>query len=140
MKAKAFKLSAVILLAVMLLPLAASAGTSYQTYTYSIDGQMLASPDAYVPNRQLDYVALGLPAALNTPTDLVTDPKGNVYIADQGASKIYCLDSNLKFRFALSSFVNSNGINDSLNGCKGVFVTDDYIYVADTENNRIVIF
>ncbi len=135
----------------MVLPYVVSAA-AYQTYTYSIDGTQLSSPDAYTPNMQIDAVYMNLPRyidpadgkekqeTLNTPDDLVVDGDGNVYIADSGNSCIYALDSNYKFRFKISTFLNSHGISDGLAGCKGCYVTDKYIYVADTNNNRIVIF
>jgi len=128
-------------LAVLLtvLPLCVSAA-SYQTYTYSIGGTPLASPDAYVPNIAIDAAYMNLPEKMSMPCDLVVDEDGNVYIVDSGNSCIYALDSNYKFRFKISTFINSNGIDDALNGCKGCYVTKKYIYVADTQSNRIVIF
>ena len=133
------KFFAILFCFLMIAPVLASA-TSYQTYTYSIDGAQLLSPDAYVPNMQYDSELMQLPETLDSPYDLVVDKDLNVYIADAGNSCVYCLDSNYKFRFKLSSFVNDQGIDDRLAGCKGVFVTDKYIYVADTDNNRIVLF
>lgn len=133
------KIIAVLFCFLMVVPIFASA-TSYQSYTYSIDGAQLTSPDAYTPNKQYDSEAMRLPEVLNSPTDLIVDDKNNVYIADAGNSCIYCLDSSYVFRFKLQGFVNDQGINDSLSGCKGLFVSKKYIYVADTDNNRIVIF
>lgn len=150
MKNKYVRILAVLSCLLMLLPVVVSAA-SYKTYTYSIDGAQLLSPDAYTPNRQIDSVEMNLPVTvndkgeqvretLNTPDDLVVDSKGNVYIADSSNNCIYALDSNFKFRFKITSFVNSQGVDDALSGCKGCFVTDKYIYVADTNKNRIVIF
>ena len=150
MKNKYVRILAVLSCLLMLLPVVVSAA-SYKTYTYSIDGAQLLSPDAYTPNRQIDSAEMNLPMTvndkgeqvretLNTPDDLVVDSKGNVYIADSSNNCIYALDSNFKFRFKITSFVNSQGVDDALSGCKGCFVTDKYIYVADTNKNRIVIF
>ena len=139
MKKKFVRIFCVLAALLMVLPYAVMA-ISYQTYTYSIDGTQLSSPHAYTPNIQIDSTYMGLPEALNTPDDMVVDKAGNIYIADSGNSCVYALDSNFKFRFKISTFLNSNGIGDGLAGCKGVFVTDKYIYVADTNNNRIVIF
>ncbi len=50
----------VIFALIMALALPASAATPYQTYTYSIDGKALHSPDAYTPARQVDARAMGL--------------------------------------------------------------------------------
>ncbi len=139
MKKKKIRLLAVVFCLLILVPIAASAA-AYQTYTYSIDKEQLASPDAYTPNKQLDYVAMGMPEDFSAPSDLVSDTKGNIYIADSGNSCVYVYDSNYKFKFKLSTFINSHGINDRLNGCEGCFVTEDYVYVADTKHERIVIF
>ena len=139
MKRNTLKLITLSLCLLMLLPLTASAAP-YKTYTYSIDGNQLLSPDAYSPVMQIDSKYMGLPETLNSADDIVVDSKNNVYIADSGNNCIYALDENYKFRFKIKSFTNSEGIPDSLAGCKGCFVTDKYIYVADTNNNRVVLF
>jgi len=149
MKKNAIRLIAVLSLILMIFPTVVSA-VSYQTYTYSIDGEQLASPHAYTPNQQIDsaYMNIMVPdgsgnlvsESMNTPYDLFVGPDNSVYIADSGNSCIYVLDRNFKFRFKIAGFINSHGISDSLAGCKGCFVTEKYIYVADTDNNRIVIF
>ena len=82
---------------------------AYQTYTYSIDGFALHSPDAYVPQDPvIDSTYIGLTgknpktgdkdaryAAIASPTDLEVDKDGNVYIvdsADKESSRLIVLD------------------------------------------------
>ena len=114
--------------------------TPYSTYTYSIDGFALMSPDAYVPDRQIDSAYMGVTPAIDDPRDLVVDQDNNLYIADAANNRIVVLDRYFKLKFYINSFVNSNGVPDSLKNPSGVFVTEEKIYVADTDNNRIVMF
>ena len=127
------------LITVFALP--AGAARTYQTYTYSIDGFALHSPDAYTPIKNVSSADMGLEElALDGPHDIVVDEKDNVYIADTGNSRIVVLDRYFKFRFEIMEFINDQGINDKLNKPQGVFVTKDIIYVCDTDQNRIVTF
>ncbi|MBR2721295.1 MAG: YIP1 family protein [Clostridia bacterium] len=118
----------------------AGASSAYQTYTYDINGKALYSPDAYSADLVLDSAALGLTTPLNTPNDLFTDAEGNVYIADSGNNRIVCLDRYYQYRFSISQFDNEQGNPDSLAAPEGVFVNEEYIWVCDTEKNRIVRF
>ena len=74
---------AVVLLAVTVLAVPVSAGRTYQTYTYSIDGNALYSPDAYTPLMAIDSTYMGLEKNLDSPSDLLVDKNDNVYIADK---------------------------------------------------------
>ena len=135
---KLLALAACLILAFGCLPL--SAITPYSTYTYSIDGFALQSPDAYVPDRQIESDYMGVEPAIDDPRDLVVDEYKNVYIADAANNRIVVLDRYYKLKFYIDSFVNQNGVPDSLSSPSGVFVQNDKIYVADTDNNRIVMF
>ena len=57
-----------------------SASSAYQTYTYSIEGYALYSPDAYVASTVIDSAYMGLDVAISNPNDLFADSKGNIYI------------------------------------------------------------
>ena len=134
---------ALLLVALMILPMlvvGASASSAYQTYTYSIDGDALYSPDAYTASRSIDYTVMGLDKNLSTPHDLVTDNDQKVYIADTGNNRVVVLSRYFEFEFAITSFVNENGNNDELKAPQGVFVTDENIWVCDTGKSRIVKF
>ena len=120
--------------------LGAGASSAYQTYTYSIDGEALYSPDAYSASKSVDYTQMGLEVNLNNPGDMVTDKKQNVYIADTGNNRIVALDRYYTYRFEISTFINEQGNNDALAAPQGVFVTDEAIWVCDTDKNRIVRF
>ena len=74
----------------------ASASSAYQTYTYSIDGYPLLSPDAYDVEKTVTSADMGLEVALNAPSDIITDKEGNVYIADTKNNRIVCLDRYYK--------------------------------------------
>ena len=140
---KAAKIFCIILAVLMLASFATvivGASSAYQTYTYSIGGYALHSPDAYTADIVVDSEYMGLSTPINSPNDLVTDDKQNVYIADTGNNRIVCLDRYYKLKFTISSFVNTQGVSDSLTAPEGVFVSKDRIWVCDTGASRIVVF
>ena len=141
------KLNRIILIAlalIMLLPSVISATVPYSTYTYSIDGEVLDSPDAYVPDQLVNSVSLGLDLKLKNPSDIEADQEGNIYITDKGNNRLVILDSHLKVKYTISGFVNQHGVDDSFNSPSSMFVVDDGdfkgLYVCDTLNSRILVF
>ncbi|MBQ9940136.1 MAG: YIP1 family protein [Clostridia bacterium] len=145
-----------LLICVMMMPLA-SAVVPFATYTYDIDGEMMPSPHAFVPDFVIDSsdiglrdmptegrlagrLGIGLEIPLSSPQDIVVDIDENVYIADTKNSRIIILDTDFKLIGVLDSFLNEYGVPDALDQPNGLFVTEDEIYVADTESNRVVIF
>ncbi|MBQ3012770.1 MAG: YIP1 family protein [Clostridia bacterium] len=129
-----------IVMIVSCFAIGASASAAYQTYTYSIDGYALYSPDAYVASEVIDSAYMGLDVAISSPNDLFADSKGNIYIADTDNNRIVCLDRYYKLKFTISTFVNGQGVSDALLAPQGLYVTDDKIWVCDTGKSRIVVF
>ncbi len=130
-----------IMIALTIIP--ASAITPYSTYTYSIDGFALISPDAYVPDRIIDQSNLtydGDPVSLAGAKDLFVDSDKNIYIVLSTANQVVVTDEFFNVKFIIEKFVNHHGVPDGLAAPSGVFATKDKIYVADTENKRIVMF
>jgi len=139
---------------IMLLSVPVGAFNSYQSYTYSINGEPLLSPDAYIPVAQYGNRHMLFPEGieLTAPQDMVVDEDGNVYIADSKLNAVVVLDRNYKYKFMVSAFTNEIGAPDTLAEPEGVFVTkhkrNGYgeiieagkIYVCDTKNSRIVVF
>ena len=148
------RIFAVCAILVIMLGCIPSFAAAYSTYTYSISGSALKSPDAYTPDRVVDSLSIGLSVVLNSPTDIETDSEGNVYLADPKNNRIVVLNEDYTPKFEISTFCNSNGVpNDALKAPQGVFiweglvsdgvngyVSKKYIYVADTDNARIVVF
>ena len=126
--------------------LPAAAVEPYQTYTYSSDGEPLYSPAAYKPVKTIDskYIGLyedengGIP--FDEASDIETDVDGNVYLSDTKNNRIIVMNESYRLKFIIGEFINENGSTDALNGPRGVFVNEDYIYVCDTENERLVVF
>ncbi len=140
MNKKFIRIAALSMLLIMLIGvIPAFAASSYSTYTYTQDGWAVVSPDAYVPERKIEYREMGLDKALKEPTDLETDAEGNVYIADAGNNRIIVLDRYYKVKFVITEFINSNGIPDALKNPNGVYIANGYIYIADTDNRRIIV-
>ena len=117
--------------------------TPYSTYTYSIDGFALVSPDAYVPDRIIDSTNIyydGDPVEIVDPRDMFVDKDNNVYLVLGSSNQVVVMNSFFNVKFIISEFTNEHGVPDSLAGPSGVFVAKDKIYVADTDNKRIVMF
>ena len=144
-----------VLITVVALPV--EAASMYQTYTYSIDGKALHSPDAYVAQTTVDAAAMGLDFSLLDAKDIAVDEDGNVYVVDTGNSRVICLDPYYRVRkFAdgsdmiIDTFLNGQAIEDNFNEPEGIFVSKSReiggevvpgrIFVCDTKNFRIVTF
>ncbi len=137
------KLSQILISALalaMLLTTVVGAAAPYATYTYSSGGFVLKSPDAYVPDVMVDSTYIGLTVPFDDPRDIFVDGDQNVYLVDAKNSRVICMDRYYKLTAEISSFVNDNGVPDKLSEPSGVFVNEDYIYVCDSNNNRIVMF
>ncbi len=124
----------------MILAVPVSASSAYQTYIYSIYGMAIHSPAAYTPVQAVDSEYMGLETKLDGPSDMVVDKDYNVYIADAMNDRIICLDRYYKQKFVIDTFTNEYGVPDELTAPSGVFVTEDRIFVCDTDANRIVTF
>lgn len=142
---KIISIAAIVMCLLTLLGNFSVFGAAYKTYTYSIYKLPVDSPDAYTPDRQVDATAMGLSAssypAIEDAADMVVDDEDNVYLVDRKMSRIIKLDRNYRFVQEFGqSFINDQGVADALSSPSGMFVSSDAIYVADTENARIVVF
>ena len=154
MKKKIFKALILTLVLVLIFgAVSASAFESYDTYTYSIDGQPLKSPSAYDASQFYNSASMGLlsdklgATALSGASDIVTDDASNVYIADTGNNRIVILNKYYAATNIIDSYTDEYGKLQTFNKPQGVFVTspatgssDSLVYVCDTENSRIVVF
>lgn len=125
---------------IMVMAPVAFAAAPYQTYTYSINGFALYSPDAYVPIQNMDYKYWNLDHATGSIKDMVVDENNNVYLIDSTNNELIVLDSYYKLKFTVKNFVNDQGVPDGFTNPQGVFVTKDRIFVCDTDASRIVTF
>ncbi len=166
MNSKITKVLIVGLVLIMLIgTISASAITPYTTYTYSVDGKMQRSPDAYTPVKVVNGEVLldslkpdGKASAnakylygpsgtsdmkflgLKGVKDIFVDDLNHVYIANTGYNQIVVTDEEFNVRLVIGSFMNENGVKDQLVSPSGLYVNDDEIFVADTGNSRIVVF
>ncbi len=124
----------------MVLTSVVGAAAPYATYTYSSTQFVLNSPEAYVPDMVVDTKYMGLSAAMATPRDMFVGPDECVYLVDEDGGRVICLDKYFKLRFEIKTFVNEQGVPDSFSKPAGVFVNNNYIYVCDSNNCRIVMF
>jgi tetratricopeptide (TPR) repeat protein len=105
-------------------------GVPYDTYAEDSNGQLIASPPAYLPiasyRSLLDY-------ELKNPEDLCIDGEGNLYIADTGNARVLIVSPGL-------TLVRSVG-ESVLNRPTGVHVSSDgTLYVADFGAEKVYAF
>lgn len=76
--------------------------------------------------------------SFNTPLSIITDPIGNVYVADAGNNTVRKFSPVGTF---LSQFGPTAGSAGSMSGVRDVAVsTNGLVYVVDNGNSRIVVF
>ena len=133
------------LITVLALPVNAS--TPYQTYTYSIDGTALYSPDAYVPSKNIDAVYMGL-----NDVELLCkyhpDLKSAREVVAEAEAHMNALGTAHKdYKQAESAYSTAlKTYNELLKNYSKVQSPSDIevdsfgnVYIADTGNSRIIV-
>lgn len=119
--------------------------SAYTTFTFDSEGNAVESPEAYRYAREYSGKELGV-GELKNPTDLYVDGKNNIYITDQGNNRIVILNPDFTIKKELVQFERPEGKEgdikqDAFAAPTSVFVTEEgHLYVADTDNNRVVEF
>ncbi len=109
----------------------------YESYIYDYWGQPVPAPQAYLPVAMMTGLDMGADA-LSNPQD-ITIVGDKIYILDTGKHRIIELDENWQFVRSISEFQNGDKV-DRFSSPEGFFITPDgTIYVADTNNQRVVI-
>lgn len=102
-----------------------------ESYNYDKWGEAVPSQAGYTAERSVTGDELGA-GALSSPSDIFySDNDGLFYIADTGNNRIIAVDSDFSRAVKIYDCFN-------LKLPTGVFVSD-YIYIADSENSRILV-
>jgi sugar lactone lactonase YvrE len=104
-----------------------------------------SNPTVIAGNGAVGYTGDGNPATLAelyAPRAVAVDPAGNVYIADTFNNAVRRVDAITGvITTAISSALNASALTLSLNNPLGIAAdANGNVYVADTGNNRILVF
>ena len=148
---KLFSVVCILFVAVMVLALPVSAATPYQTYTYSIEGTALHSPDAYTPERTVDNKYIGLDnvdvlckyhptfkAELESMNEkkAAFDAVAKIYAADKDEYK----NAKKAYDDALAAYKKSYDKLSSMSNPTDIEVdSEGNVYIADKNNSRIIV-
>jgi len=132
--------SLMIILSVME-PMVANAKVPYRTYTQNGYGEYVETQTAYTPSRTILKINNPVEGAediiLDEPQDLKITEDGTMYIADTDNSRIVVCD----LQGNLIKIIGEEVLEKPM----GLFITDEYVYVADSafeskKEGAIIIF
>ena len=134
----------VCLMLVMILVLSsfgmvANASQPDRTYTYE-ENNPVPSTNAYQVKLIVDETVMGT-TRLNNPRDIFVDSKDFTYILDSGNCRVLVLDQNYHCVKELVEFTCNGETHTLAEGAEGLFFREENqrLYIADTENNRILV-
>ena len=135
----------IVLLLVMVLVLTSTGLVTFaaqpdRTYTYEDDNTPVPSTNAYQVKLVVDETVMGT-TPMKSPLDIFVDNDDHVYILDSGNCRILVLDENFRCIKELKEFNYKGEVLTLAEGAQGLFYRKENkrLYIADTENNRILV-
>lgn len=132
---------AVVLLGASIQTCVASASEHYNVYNYDRWDEATPSQAGYEADRTVSGADLGV-GDFDSPSDIFRDYEDNFYVVDTGNDRIVVVDSAFeKVQTVYDSFTDLDGGQTTLSDPEGVFVSEytGYIYIADTNNSRLLV-
>jgi len=118
----------------------AKAGTPYESYNYNYWKEAVASPAAYVPDKTIYGMDLGIGALLE-PNDMALGSDGRIYIADTGNKRIVVVNAQWQVEQIIEGYTTLAGVKTDFQSPTGLFVdTDNLLYVADSVLGQVIAF
>lgn len=113
--------------------------TEEQSYVYNRLGKSVKIPAAYEYKNSVNLKRLE-DMDITSPVDMFVKQTGEVFIVEAELGAILCFNENLELVDILKEFTMPNGETTTLKKPQGVFVSEsDVMYIADTENNRVLV-
>ncbi|MDE6775925.1 MAG: hypothetical protein K2J37_06515 [Ruminococcus sp.] len=113
----------------------------YDVYNYDKWGEAVPSQAGYSPERSVSGYDLGA-GAMDSPADIFYAYDDRFYIADTGNNRIIAVDSGFEKAVRIyDSFRMPDGTETYLKKPSGIYVSSEteLMYIADTENSRVLI-
>lgn len=109
------------------------------SYIYSASGDPIAAPESYKYYTSITADTLGIEGELQIQ-ELDIDNNDNIYLLDSKNSQVIIIDKNYNLLKIIKEF-EYNGVINTFSSPMGLCVSKfGELYVADTENKRIVVF
>lgn len=110
----------------------------YTGYTYDEFGKAIPSASGYEPSATVYSDSEGK-VLFDDIEDMFIDSDGNIYLLDGEKGSIIKMNQKYEILRVISSFSLSDGKAYTLNKPRGFYLTEEKIFIADTENNAIVV-
>lgn len=133
---KVIKLSAVIMLALIIICMPVSVNAESKNYIYNEYAENVLAPTAYYCEKVVLGQDIGV-GAFNTPTDIHVDSNDIIYIADSLNNRVLMFDKDFTLIREIKSVIY-NGEEQALLEPSGVFSRDELVYICDTGNARAI--
>ena len=111
--------------------------SSTKTYELDEDGASINVPVGYVQDGSFGNHSFGLELPLYSPEDFCFK-NGYFYILDSGNGRVVKLDSNMKAVATIDGVISGNDVLTFVGACGIAVDEEESIYIADTENYRIL--
>lgn len=143
MKKRLLKFFLSVLCITIVFTISASALTpsysSTKSYELDEDGVAINVPAGFVQDGSFGNSSFKLELPISSPEDFCFK-NGYFYVLDSGNGRVVKIDCNMKAVAIIDSVINNNE-SLSFTGAQGIAVDDEEnIYIADTENYRILKF
>ena len=116
-----------------------SAGIPYTSYNYYYgDVTKPAEINAFYDVETVLTAARAGVEPFQEINDICTDSSGNIYILDGKGSRVVLLDGDYRLRGEFSGVKDGDEIL-SFSGARGIYVSGESLYIADTEHARVLV-